>query len=489
MMRSLYSAVSGLKVHQTKMDVIGNNIANVNTVGFKASSVRFSDIYYQTTQAATGANESTGTAGQNAKQIGLGATVASITSSVTVAGGAERTDNASDLMISGNSFFVVNSGGTNYFTKDGSFGVDENGTLCTSSGATVMGWQVDPSDEDSIIKTTVSPLNILAPENLYSEPVATTNTYIKGNIDPNDTSVVSGSTGVSTTVSFYDNLGQSYTAVLNIQQSSTTNEYTVTLEDIYDSNDQSIFVTKNSSGAYVPSSLASGSIKLGGLTYTVTAANIDSTTGKLTTAPTAAGTANTLTFDASTGKFKGIGASNTVTTPSITLDITSASNEFKDIDVDFSTLTQFADGGKSSVNGYKGSIVDGTITNDGAGQELGKMSGYTIDTSGKIYGTYDNGDKKLLGQIATASFTNPAGLESVGGNMFAATLNSGEFDGIGQDVTSDGGSFTTGVLEMSNVDLSTEFTQMITTQRGFQANSRVITTSDSLLEELVNLKR
>ena len=117
------------------------------------------------------------------------------------------------------------------------------------------------------------------------------------------------------------------------------------------------------------------------------------------------------------------------------------------------------------------------------------MTGVAIQNDGKIYGAYDNGQTKLLGQIAVAKFSNASGLEKQGDNLYAATRNSGEFDGIGLDITSDGGYMQTGVLEMSNVDLSSEFTDMITTQRGFQANSRIITVSDTLLEELVNLKR
>ena len=117
------------------------------------------------------------------------------------------------------------------------------------------------------------------------------------------------------------------------------------------------------------------------------------------------------------------------------------------------------------------------------------MIGVSIQNNGMIYASYDNGMTKLLGQIATAEFANASGLEKQGDNLYAATLNSGEFDGIGSDISENGDSFTTGVLEMSNVDLSSEFTSMITTQRGFQANSRIITTSDTLLEELINLKR
>ena len=121
MMRSLYSGVAGLKTHQTRMDVIGNNIANVNTVGFKASSVNFSDVLYQTTQSASGANSATGVTGTNAKQIGLGTKVASITTSVDNTGGSQSTDRTLDCMIEGDAFFIVNYGGSNYFTKAGSF--------------------------------------------------------------------------------------------------------------------------------------------------------------------------------------------------------------------------------------------------------------------------------------------------------------------------------------------------------------------------------
>ena len=123
------------------------------------------------------------------------------------------------------------------------------------------------------------------------------------------------------------------------------------------------------------------------------------------------------------------------------------------------------------------------------GKQAGDMSGVSIDDTGKIYGVYDNGTSRLLGQIVVATFANPSGLEAVGGSLFATTQNSGEFDGIGESIDSSGGKFNTGVVEMSNVDLSVEFTNMITTQRGFQANSRIITTSDTLLEELINLKR
>ncbi len=490
MMRSLYSGVSGLRVHQTKMDVIGNNIANVNTVGFKASSVNFSDVYYQTIQSATGPNAATGAGGQNAKQIGLGASVASIVASITQPGGAQRTDNPFDIMITGDAFFIVNSGGTNYFTKDGAFGVDGNGTLTTASGATVMGWQVDPKDDTAVVKATVSPLNIMAPQNLYSEPKATTNTYISGNIDYKDTQLADGATGKMVSVSFFDNLGQEYRANLKVNQTAdSTNEYNVTVADILDANGNSIFVKKtvadDGTVTYGTSTITSFTFGNPASTYN---AAVDTTTGEVTLT---GGTASILRFSGSTGEFQGVGSTDTATTKGLDLKITAPSAEddpFSTVNIDFSSVTMFGD--DTDLEANKGSITDdGSISDTGAGRQAGSMTGISIDTSGKIYGKYDNGDSRLLGQIAVASFSNPAGLESVGGNVFAETQNSGSFDGVGHDVTSDGGSFTTGVLEMSNVDLAAQFTDMITTQRGFQANSRIITTSDTLLEELINLKR
>ncbi len=457
MMRSLYSGVSGLKVHQTKMDVIGNNIANVNTVGFKSSSVRFSDVYYQTTQAASGANEVTGSAGKNATQIGLGSTVNAVYTSIGTTGGSERTDNPLDIMINGDAFFVVNNGGTNYFTKAGSFTVDASGYLCNYSGYYVMGWPADKATQEVDVDT-VKPLQIMAPDNLYSAPQATTACTISGNIDQYDTQISATSSGRTVQVGFYDALGNKFNAKIKITQDATDKSlYNVTLEDVLDSNNKSIISTLGDS------------IKFGEAEYTVGA------NGKLESSddPTP------LKFDPATGTFSYVGAEGEKAS---TLEIPGAA--FNPIAISFSPLTMYSTSGSTSLESDMGDPEG-----KGNGKKVGQMTGVSVDKSGKIYGSYDNGDLILLAQISVASFNNPAGLEAVGDNLFAQSQNSGQFDGIGQDPTTGGGSLTTGVLEMSNVDLSTEFTQMITTQRGFQANSRIITTSDTMLEELINLKR
>jgi flagellar hook protein FlgE len=463
------------------MDVIGNNISNVNTVGYKGSSVTFSDILYQTTKSASGPNVQTGTAGTNAMQIGLGANLASITANITKTGGSQRTDNPFDLMIEGDGFFVVNNGNGNYFTKAGSFNVDSAGTLCTPTGATVMGWEVSKDDPTKCVSDTVKPLKIMSPENLYSQPAATKDVYLHGNIDSMDTALTT-TKGKVVVVSFFDNLGNSFNAEMKIQsnqEAENNGSYLVSLTNVYDSKGNSIFVEKkeNDDGTIEYTGTSIEQVKFG-----LDDAQFDATFNEEDGVVSMEGDPVEMKFDPATGKFVGIGDENDT---SFTLGVISDGGPFQDIKMDFSSITMFNNSGTTTVESTKGTKETGA----GAGKAAGNMSGVSIDQQGKIYGVYDNGDNRLLGQVVVASFANSAGLEAIGNNMFAATPNSGEFNGIGEDITSAGGKFVTGVLEMSNVDLSAQFTEMITTQRGFQANSRIITTSDTLLEELINLKR
>ena len=508
MMRALYSGVSGLKVHQTKMDVIGNNISNVNTIGFKSSNVTFADVLYQTSSNATGPNAETGRAGQNAMQIGLGAGVSSISTTVDAVGGSQRTDNPFDIMIEGDGFFVVNNGDGNLFTRAGSFMVDANGTLCNASGYAVMGWQVDPNNPDQTVQDNVSALRIMSPENQYSEPEATTAVHFSGNIDSADTAFDS-ETGKLTNFTFYDKLGRSYTANLKLEQiegddgAKLQNQYAVTITDVLDSSGDSIFVNYDElTDTYTVRENVT--LTFGGVTYE---AETTDDGGYVINADETGDAGVVLAFNPSSGKFTSVtvgGDAPETTTGeeenynSLEFNLTIEDEEFEDptaegdvntnpfevIDVDFSTLTMYAQSGTTKIEPTKGDL-DGY----GTGRSAGNMKGVTVDNLGMIYGVYDNGTSRLLGQIVVATFANPSGLEAVGGSLFATTQNSGEFDGIGESIDSSGGKFNTGVVEMSNVDLSVEFTNMITTQRGFQANSRIITTSDTLLEELINLKR
>lgn len=599
MMRSLYSGVAGLRTHQTKMDVIGNNIANVNTTAFKAQSITFSELMYQTSAKASAPNETTGTAGTNAKQIGLGVASAAISSAITTQGSSQNTGNAFDLMITGSSFFVVSDGSSNFFTRDGSFYVDSVGNLAMSStGYNVMGWlpQTDAeSGKTTIRQDTVKPLRIMSAENLTASPEATTQATITGILDKNDVNVQGDGKNIS--LSFYDNLGYSYTAKFTVKATDGEGEYSLALADVLDANndsildrfDATIFTGTNEESAAATYSQKSATYTLmAGYTMDATSAKItdkdgneydpgdflnekgmvdrtnadrekaaikyaeafgyddpdeffnltvltdeeqksytrigdilksgrtydkkvyknpnDPTEGTVDVTPKPdlfslkngasvlsvdgyslpKGTGVSIAYNQATGEFVGINGSNNIQAYKLALapKKTDSANPFEVITIDMKDSLNYNNNQTSTM-----AATSGSGNNEGAGCAVGNMTGVSIQNNGMIYGAYDNGKTKLLGQIAVANFSNAMGLERKGDNLYSASMNSGNFDGIGVDVTSDGGYISTGVLEMSNVDLSAQFTDMITTQRGFQANSRIITVSDTLLEELVNLKR
>ena len=438
MMRSLYSGVSGLRSHQTKMDVIGNNIANVNTIAYKSSSVSFSEVFYQTTQTASGSNAETGKGGQNAKQIGLGSTVGAISTAMDTEGASQRTDNPFDLKITGSSssFFIVRSSGNTYFTRAGDFTVDDSGALVTQSGASVMGW----SATDGVVNPdVVQPLYVKSPEYTYTDPEESTALQVTGNINSSSANFQVDSAGnqkgETMTLSFYDNLGYRYQAQISITQTDTDN--------------------------YV------GSIKA--ITKEGVATDLTATFDGAATFP--------ITFAPGTGY-------QVDTAAPIEMQLVAGTNDNVDA---FVTNSIMVDMTGIRCIGDATSFTYPSVP--GNGKAVGKMSSVGISDVGEIIASYSNGDTLVIGQIATQSFSNPAGLEKVGTNMYAATLNSGEFDGVGEAINASGGKLAAGTIEMSNVDLSGEFTEMITTQRGFQANSRIITVSDTLLEELINLKR
>ena len=567
MMRSLYSGVAGLKTHQTRMDVIGNNIANVNTTAYKSSSMTFSELMSQTTQKASGANAATGVGGTNAKQIGLGVKSGAINTSITTQGSAQSTGNPFDIMITGDNFFVVNNGSENFFTRDGSFYVDGAGNLAmTSTGYNVMGWGVD-EETGSIKQDTVSALRIMSAANMTYPPEATSQAYISGILDENDKDVTSAS-GKSVNLNFFDARGYSYTAKFTFKQSGepNTNVYSMELTKLLDSTGAEVdisaldFGNRTQQKLETKVTLNTDAYKWNGPVLqtkdgadVVDLANVFNPDGSLITpADDAAAQAqqealdaiaaaygyegstdeflnlyitspsddtvqltmqdllgnmrsgtgdqvlptdgSTITmegryfeginvaFNKDTGKLESVGGSTT--NLSVNAAFSQLGGNFSDVTIDLSECTNYDNKGTSTLGATSGDL-DGL----GTGRRLGDMIGVSIQKDGMIYASYDNGMTKLLGQIATAAFANASGLEKQGDNLYSATLNSGEFDGIGVDITAGGGYMSTGQLEMSNVDLSTEFTDMITTQRGFQANSRIITVSDTLLEELTNLKR
>jgi flagellar hook protein FlgE len=568
MMRSLYSGVAGLKTHQTRMDVIGNNIANVNTTAYKSSSMTFSELMSQTTQKASGANATTGVGGTNAKQIGLGVKAGAINTAITTQGSAQSTGNPFDIMITGDNFFVVSNGSENFFTRDGSFYVDGAGNLAmTSTGYNVMGWGVDETT-GNIKQDTVTALRIMSAANMTYPPEATTKANISGILDENDKDVTSAN-GKTVNLNFFDARGYSYTAKFTFKQSSgdKTNEYSMELNKILDSTGAEIDISKLKFGnrsqqkmetkvtlntdAYkwdgkvlktkdgttevanladifkadgsliTPADDAAAQKQQKALDAIAKAYGYEGSTdeflnlyitstvdkdkqltiqdllgnmmaGKTTDVLPADGSAitmegryfegTTVVFNKDTGKLESVGGSTT--NLNVNAAFSALGGNFSDVTIDLSECTNYDNKGTSTIGATSGDL-DGL----GTGRRLGDMIGVSIQKDGMIYARYDNGMTKLLGQIATAAFANASGLEKEGDNLYSATLNSGEFDGIGVDITAGGGYMSTGQLEMSNVDLSSEFTEMITTQRGFQANSRIITVSDTLLEELTNLKR
>ena len=568
MMRSLYSGVAGLKTHQTRMDVIGNNIANVNTTAYKSSSMTFSELMSQTTQKASGANATTGVGGTNAKQIGLGVKAGAINTAITTQGSAQSTGNPFDIMITGDNFFVVSNGSENFFTRDGSFYVDGAGNLAmTSTGYNVMGWGVDKTT-GNIKQDTVTALRIMSSANMTYPPEATTKANISGILDQNDKDVTSAN-GKTVNLNFFDARGYSYTAKFTFKQSGgdKTNEYSMELNKILDSTGKEIDISKlkfgnrsqqkmetkvtlntdaykwdgkvlktkdgttevanladifNQDGSLItPQDDAAAQKQQKALDaiakaygnegstdeflnlYITSTANKDKQltiqdllgnmmAGKTTDVLPADGSAitmegryfegTTVVFNKDTGKLESVGGSTT--NLNVNAAFSALGGNFSDVTIDLSECTNYDNKGTSTIGATSGDL-DGL----GTGRRLGDMIGVSIQKDGMIYASYDNGMTKLLGQIATAAFANASGLEKEGDNLYSATLNSGEFDGIGVDITAGGGYMSTGQLEMSNVDLSSEFTEMITTQRGFQANSRIITVSDTLLEELTNLKR
>ena len=568
MMRALYSGVAGLKTHQTRMDVIGNNIANVNTTAYKSSSMTFSELMSQTTQKASGANATTGVGGTNAKQIGLGVKAGAINTAITTQGSAQSTGNPFDIMITGDNFFVVSNGSENFFTRDGSFYVDGAGNLAmTSTGYNVMGWGVDKTT-GNIKQDTVTALRIMSSANMTYPPEATTKANISGILDQNDKDVTSAN-GKTVNLNFFDARGYSYTAKFTFKQSGgdKTNEYSMELSKLLDSTGAEIDISKLEFGnrsqqkmetkvtlntdAYkwdgkvlktkdgttdvadladifkadgsliTPADDAAAQKQQKALDAIAKAYGYEGSTdeflnlyitstadkdkqltiqdllgnmmaGKMTDVLPADGSAitmegryfegTTVVFNKDTGKLESVGGSTT--NLNVNAAFSALGGNFSDVTIDLSECTNYDNKGTSTIGATSGDL-DGL----GTGRRLGDMIGVSIQKDGMIYASYDNGMTKLLGQIATAAFANASGLEKEGDNLYSATLNSGEFDGIGVDITAGGGYMSTGQLEMSNVDLSSEFTEMITTQRGFQANSRIITVSDTLLEELTNLKR
>lgn len=399
----MYSGISGLKNFQTKLDVIGNNIANVNTFGFKKGRVTFKDTMSQMVSGASAATDNRG--GKNANQVGLGSTLATV-DTVHTGSSLQTTGRSLDLGIDGDGYFVVSQNGANMYTRAGNFYLDDKGSLVNADGLKVQAFKEDGTIGDVAIN-----VNAVLPA------ITTNRISFSENLSAN---AIAGSV-FSQQIKVVDDQGKSLAATVYFQKST----------DIDTENEWAVYINEDP------------------------------------TVNTDAESITTLTFDED-GNF------DNSTENEITLDLFDPANTSTNpITLDFSALTQ-----------YEGSS---TALVDPSGNTEGKLESYNIGSLGEINGVYSNGEIIQLGQIAIAKFSNTSGLTKTANNLFQESINSGTPD---INVAGEGrGILSSGSLEMSNVDLAEEFTDMIVAQRGFQANTRIITTSDEILQELVNLKR
>lgn len=457
-MRSMYSAVSGLRVHQTKMDVIGNNIANINTVGYKRQSVTFQEVFSEVIRGASAPQGGRG--GTNPQQIGLGVSVGSI-NTIHTKGAAQRTDNPEDLMIDGEGFFVVSADPNlenRYYTRAGNFTLDRDGNLVTADGYKVLGYRID---ENGDLTSEVVPIQVMRSETVA--PTATSRIEFRGNLNSNEKehtadTIIKDSLGNSYTVTFEFEKGNS--AIIDTGGNSVrgtiwtlsvkriTNQSTGKFEEFINENDE-------------PGGNVIDGNKIAQLVF--------DENGKLIGIKDALGNdVNRVSLNLSELGIKDGTFGKDGSDEILLFDVDNMDEIAKN-------LTQYANDMDA-----KPYALDGNTS--------GKLEGYAIDASGTVVGIFSNGEMKELAQLMLAKFDNPMGLQKMGGNLFIESRNSGEPQ-YGVAASGGYGTIAPGTLEMSNVDLSMEFTEMITTQRGFQANSRIITASDEMLQELVNLKR
>jgi flagellar hook protein FlgE len=408
MMRSMFSGVSGLRTHQTMMDVVGNNIANVNTAGFKSSQVTFAEAISQTVRGASAPTADRG--GVNPAGIGLGVRVASI-DGVFTQGASQVTGRNTDLAIQGDGFFILDTGGERAYTRSGSFVFDAAGSLTGTGGALVQGWAADQSGAIDANRPVGS---IRIPLGQVVDPVGTSLVELGGSLSAD---TVVGGTAVSS-ISVFDSLGNEHEVQFTFTKVGA-NDWTLAVE-----------------------------IDAAPVTIAPSTVQFD-TTGQLVTA-----------------------------TPLAVTGFTPAGADPLNFDVEL--------GGDLAIVQFGGGSTMEALNKNGSA--IGSLTGYSVGNDGSIAGQFSNGQTKMLGQVATATFANPAGLTRSGASNFASSVDSGE-PLVGTAGSGNRGLLSAGTLEMSNVDLAREFTNLIIAQRGFQANSRVITTSDEMLSDLVNLKR
>jgi flagellar hook protein FlgE len=502
---SLNSAVSGLRAHQLMLDVVGNNIANVNTPGFKGGRTSFSDVLSQTLAGATAPSSTTG--GSDPQQVGLGVRPGAITNFFTQ-GGILVTNKPTDLAIQGDGFFVLSDGSSSFYTRAGTFELDAAGNLVDS----VTGYRVQGiSGSITISPTTTASAN------------ATARATLTGNLD----GAAAAGAVYTTTMSVNDSLGGSHNLTLTFTKTATGGPWTYAVSE----SDTAMSIASGGGGALAfggNGAMSSAAVATGagtsfsglsgltfivevdnsGLDQTVTfaatddtatevAAAINAQTTGLTATVTPTGTIQVTsdrpgstaqleikagTANATLGFVSGSTyAAASTATGAVTLNFTNGATSGQAVTLDFASSSN-----TTPVTGFASPSTLSLQSQDGSA--AGTLQSFSIGTDGTINGTFSNGKTQSLGTIRLAAFSNPAGLLKVGSNLFRESSNSGVAN-VGAPGTGGRGTLAPGALEGSNVDLAEEFTKLIVAQRGFQANARVITTSDEVLQEAVNLKR
>lgn len=463
MMRSLYSGVSGMQNHQTRLDVIGNNVANVNTTGFKRGRVNFQDMISQ--QLSGAARPTTEVGGVNPKEVGLGVMTASI-DTIFTQGNLQSTGVSTDVAIQGNGFFILKNGEESFYTRAGAFGLDSEGTLVNpANGMRVQGWMAEELNGEMVLNTAGSTEDIIIPVGTKDPAKATQNVNFACNLNKNTPEILEGASPAdiakgtwSTEQKIYDSFGNQH--MLNVSFTRV----------VGNPNQWEVTVNVNPDGA----------------TPTETRVGLGTTDG----------TENTflVNFDNNGTLLSVMDSAGNMTNPEGEVILQTSFNvPDANPDENGNPYRQTLNINLGTIGSQKNTITQSASQSSTKafyqdGYTMGYLDNFKIDSTGTITGVYSNGTNRIIGQLALASFTNQGGLEKAGENTYVESNNSGMAN-IGVSGIAGKGSLLAGSLEMSNVDLTEQFTDMIVTQRGFQASSKTIQTADTLLDTVMNLKR
>jgi flagellar hook protein FlgE len=448
------------------MDVVGNNIANINTTGFKKGRVNFQDLLYQQLQGAARPTETLG--GVNPKEVGLGMSIASI-DTIHTQGSFQTTGVQTDLAIQGTGFFILKEGGKSLYTRAGAFSLDNQGTLVNpANGMRVQGWMAQEVDGVQVLDVSRDVEDLVIPVGAKDPARATTEVNFACNLDkrlpeiPEDPSQLQIRQGTwGTTIKVYDSFGDEH--ILQVEFSrvpGAPNSWNAAVA--VDPENEAPTNTAVGLGEEAP---AAG----GPAAFVVNFSN----NGTLLSAADGAG-------NVSGGEGRVI--------MNVAYDVQTAvpGDDGAPVRQEFALNLGAVGGFINSLTQYAEESSSKAVTQDG--YVMGYLENFKIDQSGIITGVYSNGTNRVLGQVALASFANQGGLEKNGDSSYVVSNNSGPAN-IGPSSVAGKGKIIAGTLEMSNVDMAEQFTDMIVTQRGFQANSRTIQTADQLLQELLSLKR